>query len=115
MVAPRLELMAGQHPPHGRRGDVLNKLCRDELARQFGALPRGEAAAQRIWTRAGEPPHVERDFGGKIRPWHRGQGHPPGHRGAGPASALPTGARRSVGRRPPAPRGIVNGQRPTRG
>jgi hypothetical protein len=115
MVAPRLELMAGQKPPHGRHGDVLNQLRRHELARQFGASPRGAAAAQRIWTLAGEPHHVDRDCGGKTRPGHRGQGRPPDQRGAGPESASPTCERRSAGRRPPAPRGRVNGQRPARG
>jgi hypothetical protein len=90
MVAPRLELMAGHNPLHGRHGDGLNQLRRDALARQCGAIPRGEAAAQRVWTLAGEPHHVDRDFGGKTRPWLRGQGRPPDHRGAGPESASPT-------------------------
>ena len=115
MVAPRLELVAGQNPPHGRHGNVLNKLRCDELTRQFGAIPLGEAAAQRVWTLAGEPHHVDRDFGGKTRPWPRGQGRPPGPRGVGPQSASPTCERRSVGHRLPVPRRIANGQRPARG
>ena len=115
MVAPRLERRAGAHPPPGRPGDVRNQRRRHELACPCGAIPRGEAAAQRIWTLAGQPPHGDRDGGGKTRPGPRGQGRPPGHRGAGPASAAPPGERPSAGRRPPAPRGLVHGQRPASG
>ena len=53
MMAPRLEVMVGQNPPHGGGRDVLNDPLRDELVRQFDAIPRGQAAAQRIRALAG--------------------------------------------------------------
>lgn len=41
MLAPRLQLMRGQNPPHGGGGDILNDPRGDELPRQFGAIPLG--------------------------------------------------------------------------
>jgi hypothetical protein len=45
MMAPGLAVMARQKPPYGRGGDTLNHSLSHELACQFGAIPRGEAAA----------------------------------------------------------------------
>jgi hypothetical protein len=112
MVAPRCELLAGQHPPHGRHGEVRPQRRRDAPARACGASPWGKAAAQHLGRRTGEPPHGARDGGGTTPPWPRGPGRAPGHRGAGPESVSPTCERRSAGRRPPAPRGVGHGQRP---
>ena len=76
MMAPRLEVMAGQNPPHGGGGDTLNDPLRDELVCQFRAIPLGQAAAQRIRALAGQPHDVDRNLRGGNRPWHRGQGRP---------------------------------------
>jgi hypothetical protein len=86
MMAPGFEVMARQNPPDGRGGDTLNHALSDELARQFGAIPLGEAAAQRIRTFAGEAYHVDRDLRGKNHPWPRGQGRRRARPGAAPES-----------------------------
>ena len=66
MMAPGLEVMAGQHPPHGGGGDTLNDPRRDEPVCQFRAIPLGQDAAQRIRALAGQPHDVDRDLRGKI-------------------------------------------------
>jgi hypothetical protein len=82
--------MRGQHPAPGGGGDLLNEPRGDEVPRQCGAIPRGEAAAQRIRTRAGEAYHVDRDLRGKHHPWHRGQGRLRARPGAAPERVWPT-------------------------
>jgi hypothetical protein len=68
MLAPGLQLMGGQNPAHGGRGDGLNAPLGHELPRQFGAIPLRQAATQRIRAFAGQAYHVARDRGGKTRP-----------------------------------------------
>src|SRR5919109_42414 len=115
MMMPRFELMAGQNPPHRGGGDGLNDPLRDELARQFGAIPLGEAAAQSLGSLAGEAHHVDGHLGGENHPWPHGQGRQPGHPGAGRETAGPTSGPRSVARRPPAPRQTGSARRPATG
>jgi hypothetical protein len=74
MRAPGLQMRAGQKPPHRGGGDRLHHARRDELVGQCRALPRGQAATQRIRPLAGEASHVDRDLRGENRPWHRGRG-----------------------------------------
>ncbi len=83
MMAPGLQLMRGQNPPHRRGGDILNAPLGDELTCEFGAIPLGEAAAQRVRSLAGQAYHVDGDLRGKNRPWPRGQGRQRGHPSAG--------------------------------
>ena len=104
MLAPGFQWMGGQHPAHGGSGDVLNDPLGDELPRQFGAIPRRQAATQRIRAFAGQAYHVDGDGGGKTRPWPRGQGRRRAPQGAGRESAWPTSAPPSVGRPPSQPR-----------
>ena len=73
MMAPGLEVMAGQHPPHGGGGETLNDPIRDELVCQFRAIPLGQAATQRIRALAGQTHDVDRDLWGGNRPWHSGR------------------------------------------
>ena len=79
MMAPGLEVMTGQNPPHGGGGDPLNDPIRDELVCQFRAIPLGQAAAQRIRVITGQPHDVDRDLRGGKRPGPRGQGRQRGH------------------------------------
>ena len=97
MMAPGFEVMASQNPLYGRGGDTRNHSRSEALAGQFGAILRGEAAAQRIRTFAGEAYHVERDLRGKNHPWHRGQGRRRARPGAAPARVWPTGGPPSAG------------------
>ena len=83
MMAPGLQVMASQNPTHRGGRDVLHNPFGDELVRQFSAIPLRQAAAQDIGTLAGQTHHVERDLWGENDPWLRGQGHQPGHPGAG--------------------------------
>lgn len=83
MMAPGLQLMRGQNPPHRRGGDILNNPLGDELTREFGAIPLRETAAQRVRSLAGQAYHVDGDLGGKNRPWHRDQGRQRGQPSAG--------------------------------
>ena len=86
-MAPELEVMARQNPPHGRGGDMLNDPLRDELVRQLGAISLGQAAAQHIRALAGQTHHVDRNLWAENRPWLRGRGRPRGHPGAGRETA----------------------------
>jgi hypothetical protein len=104
MLAPGFQLMGGQNPAHGGSGDILNDPLGNELPRQFGAIPLRQAATQRIRAFAGQAYHVDRDRGGKTRPWPRGQGRRRAPQGAGRESAWPTYAPPSVGRPPRQPR-----------
>ena len=104
LMAPGLQVMASQKPTHRGGSDVLNAPLGAALVRQFGAIPRRQATAQRIRALAGQTHYVERHLWGENAPWLRGQGHPPDHPGAGREPAGPTCAPPSVARRPPAPR-----------
>ena len=73
MMAPGFQLMRGQDPADGRGGDVRHKPVRDELPRQFGTIPLGEATAEQIGAFAGQAHHVNGDLRGENRPWRRGQ------------------------------------------
>jgi Bacterial regulatory protein, Fis family len=115
MMPPGLELVRGQNASDGGGGDLLHDLLGDELARQFGAIPLGEATSQRIRAFAGQAYHVDRDFGGKTPPWRLGRGHPRALQDAGPESAWPTCGRRAVEHQPTAPRRIGNPQKPATG
>ena len=115
MLAPGLQVMRGQNPAHGGSRHVLHEAIRHELTRQFSAIPRGEAAAQRIWALAGEAYHVDRDFGGKNRPWPRGQGRLKDRPDAGQENAWPSGGPRSVARQRPAPPQLGRPRLPARG
>ena len=106
MMAPRFEVMADQNPPYSRRGDALNDPLRDELAREFRAIPLGEAAAQQIRALTGQMHDVKRHLWGKNRPWPHGQGRLRARPDAAPKSVWPTCGPPAVGRRPPAPRRI---------
>jgi hypothetical protein len=66
MLAPGFELRCRQNPSHGGGGDVLNDPVRDQRPRQFGTIPLGQAAAQRIRALAGQAYHVDGDLGGKL-------------------------------------------------
>src|SRR5919106_3213300 len=112
MLAPRLQLMRDQNPPHSGGGDLLNDPRGDELPRQFGAIPLGQTATQRIRAFAGQVDHVDRDLRGKNHPWPRGQGRRRAPPDAGPESAWPTYAPPSVGRPPSPPRQIGSSPRP---
>ena len=112
MLAPRLQRRRGQNPAHGGGGDVLHAPRGDELPRQFGAIPLGQATAQRIGAFAGQAYHVERDLRGKNRPWPRGQGRRSAPPDAGRESAWPTDAPPSVERPPRLPRQTGSVPRP---
>ena len=101
MMTPGFQLMSRQNPANGRSGDVLHEPVRDELPRQFGAIPLGEATAEQIGAFAGQAHHVDRDLRGENRPWRRGQGRQRGHPAAGPETVWPTSARPCVGHRRP--------------
>src|SRR5215216_1373268 len=115
MLAPGFELMCRQNPADGGSRDVRHYALRDELARQFGAIPLGEATTQQIRPFAGQAHDVDRHLWGKNRPWLRGQGRRRGHPDAGRESAWPSGAPRSVARPPPAPPRIGKTQLPAGG
>jgi hypothetical protein len=115
MRAPGFELRCRQHPSHGGGGDVLNDPVRAQLPRQFGTIPRGQAAAQRIRALAGQAYHVDGDLGGKTRPWPRGQGRRPARPDAAPSIVWPTGARPRVGGRPVEPPGMGSVGQPVAG
>lgn len=83
MMAPGLQVMASQNPTHRGGRDVLHDPLGDELVRQFGAIPLRQATAQRVRSLAGQTHHVERHLWGENDPWPHGQGHQPGHPGAG--------------------------------
>jgi hypothetical protein len=46
MMTPGLEFVGAQDAPHGRGGDVHHDPLHGELARQFAAVPLGEATAR---------------------------------------------------------------------
>src|SRR5215510_1384263 len=95
--------MRGQNASYGGSGDVRHNALRDELARQFGAIPLGEATTQQIRAFAGQAHHVDRDLRGKNRPWPRGQGRLKDRPDAGQENAWPSGGPRSVAHQWPAP------------
>jgi hypothetical protein len=70
------------------------------LARQFGAIPLGEATTQQIQAFAGQAHRVDRDLRGNNRPWPRGQGRLKDRPDAGPSGGPRSGARQ----RPAPPR-----------
>jgi hypothetical protein len=84
MMTPGLEVVGEQDTPDSGGGDVLNNPLRDELVRQFVAVPWGEAATSGIRPFIGEPYHVHGDLWGENPPWPRGQerlrDHPAGGR-----------------------------------
>ena len=102
-LAPGLQRLGRQHPPHGRGGEILHARLSAQLPRQFVAIPLGETAASDLGAFAGPAHHVDGHLRGTTRPWRRGQERPPAPRGAEPETASPTGGRRRVGRRPAAP------------
>ena len=112
MLPPGCQVRRGQHPAHRGGGARFNAPLRDERARQVGTLPRGETAAQEIRALAGQAYHVERDLGGKPRPWPRGQGRRRARPDAGRESAWPPDAPPSVGRPRSPPRPTGSGPRP---
>jgi hypothetical protein len=65
MMPPGCQLMSRQKASHGGSGNVRHDPLRDELGRQFGAIPWGAAPPQPIGTRAGQPHHVDRDLRGE--------------------------------------------------
>jgi hypothetical protein len=103
MMAPGLQRMRGQKPSDGGSGDVRHHARRAELARQFGAIPRGEATTQQLRAFAGEAHHVDRDLRGKNRPWPRGQERLKDRPDAGQEHAWPSGGPPSVAHQRPAP------------
>src|SRR5215475_3966494 len=107
--------MRGQNASYGGSGDVRHNALRDELARQFGAIPLGEATTQQIRAFAGQAHHVDRDLRGKNRPWPRGQGRLKDRPDAGQENAWPSGGPRSVARQRPAPPRIGRPLRPVAG
>jgi hypothetical protein len=52
MMLPRFELICGQNASDASSGNVLHDPLGDELARQFGAIPLGEATSQRRGAKA---------------------------------------------------------------
>jgi hypothetical protein len=58
-------------------------------AREFSAIPLGEAAAQQIRAVTGQAYHVDGDFQGKNCPWPRGQGRLKARPGARPKAFGP--------------------------
>src|SRR5438034_5290684 len=103
MMAPGFELMCGQNPAYGGHRNVGHYALRDQLSREFGAIPLGEATPQQIRAFAGQAHDVDGDLGGKTHPWRRGQGRRRARPDAGRENAWPSGGPRSVARRPPAP------------
>jgi hypothetical protein len=103
MMTPGLQLMRGQNPPHRRGRDILNAPRCDELTRQFGAIPRGEPAAQHVGPLAGQAHEVDRHLRGENCPWLHGQGRLQGRPSAGRERVWPPGGPPCVARRPPAP------------
>ncbi len=76
MLAPGLERVRAQHPSPCRRREVRDDPLGNELARQFAAVPLGEAAPQSIGALAGQAHQVDRHRGGKKSLWRRGRGRP---------------------------------------
>jgi len=66
LMVPGLQVMASQKPPHRGGSDVLHAPLGAALVRQFGAIPRRQATAQRIRALAGQTHHVERHLWGKT-------------------------------------------------
>jgi hypothetical protein len=109
--APGLQVLSRQHPPSSRGGHRRAAGLSAALARQGVALPVGETAAQALGACAGHADHGAGHRRGTNRPERRGQARRPVRRGAGRATAAPTGGRRRVGRRPPAPPGSASAAR----
>jgi hypothetical protein len=74
MLAPGLQLMGGQNPSHRGGRDLLHDPIGDELTREFGTIPLGEATPHQVRPLTGQAHDVDRDLRGKNRPWLRGQG-----------------------------------------
>jgi hypothetical protein len=116
-VAPRLRppgwpWMRRPTAAPGGRGHGRHEPRSDALGRPCGAIPWGAAPPQPIGTRAGPPPHVERDRRGDTPRGPRGQGDQRAPRGGGRDRAGPTSAPPPVGRRPLVPRGRAPTARP---
>jgi hypothetical protein len=68
MLAPGLQLMGGQNPAHRGGRDILYDPIGDELTREFGTIPLGEATTHQVRPLAGQAHDVDRDRRGKNRP-----------------------------------------------
>lgn len=53
MLAPGLQLMGGQNPPHRGGRDILHDPLGDQLTREFSTIPLGEATTHQIRPLAG--------------------------------------------------------------
>jgi hypothetical protein len=115
MLAPGLQLMGGQNPPHRGGRDVLHDPIGDALTRECGTIPLGEATTPQVRPLAGQAHDVDRDLRGKNRPWPRGQGRLKDRPDAGRENAWPSGGPRSVARQWPAPPRIGRPLLPARG
>jgi hypothetical protein len=115
MLAPGLQRMGGQHPPHGGDRAILPHPIGDELTRAFGTIPRGEATPHQIRPLAGPAHDGDRDRWGKNRPWPRGQERLQDRPDAGREHAWPRGGPRSGARQQPAPPRLGRPLLPTRG
>lgn len=73
MMAPGFELMRRQNPAYSSHRDGCHHTLCDELARQFGTIPWGEATTQQIRAFASQAHEVDGHLWGKNRPWPRGQ------------------------------------------
>ena len=73
MMPPGCPLRRRHDPADGRGRDVRHEPVRDQLPRQLGTIPLGEATAEQIRAFAGQAHDVDGDRRGENRPWPRGQ------------------------------------------
>ena len=74
LLAPGLQLRGGQHPSHRGGRELLHAPIGDELTREFGTIPRGEATPHQVRPLTGQAHDGDRHLRGKNRPGLRGQG-----------------------------------------